>query len=367
MGRDITRRDFLNGVSIAITSSLLSCRREPPYPPAFTGMRGSHDGSWEPAHEMKDGAFWENVTDTGETYDLIVVGGGISGLAAAHFFRKSVGGQARILILDNHDDFGGHAKRNEFTSSDGRFLIGYGGSQSIDTPSGFSHETIGLFEELGIALERFHSAFDGELYSSLGLSQGVFFDRESFGTDRLVVRRDLSWKDFATLMPLDPEAQSDLVRLYEDPTDYLGELTPAEKKQTLRAISYREFLEKHALVHEQVLRYFHTRTNGSFGIGIDGDSALICWRLGYPGMQGIDLPKAPVGRMGQLEPTQNRDPYIFHFADGNASIPRLLVRSLIPAVATGNTMEDVVTARFDYGRLDDESSARSASGSIAPS
>ena len=363
MGRDITRRDFLNGVSIAVTSSLFSCRDETPlvgdapYPPALTGLRGDHDGSWEAAHKMKDGATWGNATDTGETYDLVVVGGGISGLAAAHFFRKSVGNEARILVLDNHDDFGGHAKRNEFTSSNGRFLIGYGGSQSIDTPSGFSDESIGLFEELGIELERFHSAFDGDLYSSLGLSRGTFFDRESFGTDRLVVRRDLSWEDFAALMPLDPEAQRDLVRLHEEPKDYLAELAPAEKKEKLRAISYLEFLEKHARVHEQVLRYFQTRTNGQFGIGIDGVSALIGWRLGFPGMKGIDLPTGAVGRMGQLEPTQKRDPYIFHFPDGNASIPRLLVRSLIPAVASGNTMEDVVTARFDYTRLDDESSA----------
>ena len=84
IGRDITRQDFLNGVSIAVTSSLVSCSGETPftdgspYPPALTGMRGSHDGSWEAAHEMKDGASWEDAADTGETYDLIVVGGGIS-------------------------------------------------------------------------------------------------------------------------------------------------------------------------------------------------------------------------------------------------------------------------------------------------
>ncbi len=183
---------------------------------------------------MKDGASWEDAADTGETYDLIVVGGGISGLAAAHFFRKSVGAKARILVLDNHDDFGGHAKRNEFTSSNGRFLIGYDGSQSIDTPSGFSHETKELFEELGIELERFHGAFDDELYSSLGLSRGTFFDRENFGTDRLVVRRDLSWEDFAALMPLDPETQRDLVRLHEEPKDYLAELAPDDESSAVR-------------------------------------------------------------------------------------------------------------------------------------
>ena len=87
------------------------------YPPALTGMRGSHPGSFDAAHSLRDGTFWDSAgkpQDTGETYDLIVVGGGISGLAAAHFYRKAAGDSARILILDNHDDFGGHAKRNEF-------------------------------------------------------------------------------------------------------------------------------------------------------------------------------------------------------------------------------------------------------------
>ena len=67
-------------------------------------------------------------------YDLVVVGGGISGLAAAWFYRRAAGADARILILDNCDDFGGHAKRNEFRPTDQRLLIGYGGSQSIQSP-----------------------------------------------------------------------------------------------------------------------------------------------------------------------------------------------------------------------------------------
>ena len=86
------------------------------YPPTLTGLRGNHPGSFEGAHRLRDGDFWSQagkITDTSEAYDLVVVGGGISGLAAAHFYRARHA-DARILILDNHDDFGGHAKRNEF-------------------------------------------------------------------------------------------------------------------------------------------------------------------------------------------------------------------------------------------------------------
>src|SRR3984893_996536 len=131
MRRAITRRDFLNGVAIGVggalgAETLLAAAALDEYapekyannvPPALMGMRGNHDGTFTFAHRLRDGESWDAdgaAAKTGEIYDLVVVGGGISGLAAAYFYRKSAGRHARILILDNHDDFGGHAKRNEF-------------------------------------------------------------------------------------------------------------------------------------------------------------------------------------------------------------------------------------------------------------
>ena len=111
MGRGITRRDFLNGVALTVGAAILPSdllaaadmqagREKSPdyYPPALTGLRGSHPGSFEVAHSLRDGTFWDQAgtpVDTGETYDLVVVGGGISGLSAAHFFRKAAGPKAR--------------------------------------------------------------------------------------------------------------------------------------------------------------------------------------------------------------------------------------------------------------------------------
>ena len=122
------------------------------YPPTLNGMRGSHPGAFEVAHSLRDGTFWEKAgkpVETGEEYDLVVVGGGISGLAAAYFYRKQAGPSARILILDNHDDFGGHAKRNEFHLG-GRMLLTNGGTVSIESPFPYSKEARGLLAELGI-------------------------------------------------------------------------------------------------------------------------------------------------------------------------------------------------------------------------
>src|SRR5882672_9099154 len=138
---DITRRDFLNGTALTIAAGLtpidqisaqiLADPRR--YPPALTGMRGHHAGSFEIGHDLRDGkTFALDGVPIEERYDLVVVGGGISGLAAAWFYRRA-SPAARILILDNHDDFGGHAKRNELTL-DGRRIIGYGGSESMQSP-----------------------------------------------------------------------------------------------------------------------------------------------------------------------------------------------------------------------------------------
>ena len=88
-------------------------------------------------------------TDTRETYDLVVVGGGISGLSAAHFYRQRAGQSARILVLDNHDDFGGHAKRNEFHLG-GRMLLMNGGTAGIDSPTKYSATADGLLKSLGV-------------------------------------------------------------------------------------------------------------------------------------------------------------------------------------------------------------------------
>ncbi len=357
MDRRIARRDFLNGVGVALTGSLLGNswleaaglralrteERTSTYPPALTGMRGSHPGSFEVAHRLRDGPWPDPGVDTGESYDLLVVGGGLSGLAAAHFFRRIAGSDARILILDNHDDFGGHAKRNEFRHGD-RLLIGYGGTQSIDTPSGYSAEAIGLLRAIGIEVERFYEYFDQQLFRSMRLERAVFFDKETFGADRLVVgETSRPWKQFLAEAPLSDAARRDIARLYEAKTDYLAGLGKDQKLEKLRRTSYRDFLLKIAHAHPDVLPFFQARPHGFWALGIDALPALDLVRYGYPGGAGMDVDEGSARR---------KEPYIFHFPDGNASVARLLVRSLVPAAVPGATMEDVVTSRVDYTRLD---------------
>jgi spermidine dehydrogenase len=439
MDRDITRRDFLNGIAVgaggllaaawlpgmgipgggplpspwgAARAGVVSGPQDAPgyYPPARTGMRGSHPGSYEVGHAMRDGTFWKVAgapVQTGEHYDLVVVGGGISGLSTAHFYRAR-NPSARILILDNHDDFGGHAKRNEFRPR-GRLLLTNGGTWSIESPFNYSPVAAGLLTTLGIdppALEEQCSRPD----TYRGLESAVFFDHETFGADRLVTgvpsraRRDRNastgvanqpqskqrvrdslrdrslgslpetypallplmpqqqaahesaWRNFLAKTPLAAAAQRDIVRIQTEVVDYMPGLTSDQKKDKLWRMSYKDYLLHVVKADPGVIPYYQTRTHGLYGIGIDAVPAQDCWAIGLPGFEGLALDRTPTG--GRLsftaagDVTPGKKPYFFHFPDGNASIARLLVRSLVPGAIPGSSAEDIVTARVDYAKLD---------------
>jgi spermidine dehydrogenase len=327
------------------------------YPPALTGLRGSHAGSFEVAHALRDGKEWPDVVVDQESYDLIVVGGGISGLAAAYFYRQHAGRNSKILVLDNHDDFGGHAKRNEFRAGE-RLLLGYGGTQSIEAPGRYSKEAIGLLTELGIYVQRFYKYYDRKLYASKKLNNAVFFDKETFGEDRLVLGAGAQFDPNAFIsaktadrMPIAEAARKDLARLQNETIDYLPDLNPEQKRAKLSKTSYKDFLLQHAKVHPDLVKVFQTLPHDLYCVGIDAVSAENCRGLGYPGFSGMKIASRRRPREEGPE-----EPYIFHFPDGNASIARLLVRTLVPGSAPGHTMEDIVTAKMNYARLDDPES-----------
>ena len=374
MHRSITRRDFIGGVAVGIgaTAWAAGCGPgEPPvpsdpgferaadyYPPAKVGLRGSHDGSFEAAHRLKDGRMsLDGAVDLREAYDLVVVGGGISGLAAAHYFRQRAGAAARVLVLDNHDDFGGHAKRNEF-SHGGRTYIGYGGTQSIDSPAPYSATAKGLITELGIDVASYQRVLDGNLYKGLGLSGATFFDKETFGADKLVVGSSRNpTKEFLAQSPLDGKVQAQILRLVNEKRDVMPGLSSAEKKARLARMSYTDFVVKTWGLDPAVLGIYQTRTYGLFGFGVDAVPAQDAWALGLPGFQGLNL--EPGNGPGQNYDSMHHpdaEDYYFHFPDGNASIARLLVRRLVPEAVPGTTSDDAVTARVDYAKLDDAAS-----------
>jgi spermidine dehydrogenase len=350
LDRAISRRDFLNGVSVAIGASLLpACgRNDEPisdlpaayYPPAETGMRGSHPGSFEVAHATVQGQQWAAET-SGEHYDLVVVGAGISGLSAAYLYRRDVNPNARILILDNHDDFGGHAKRNEFTL-DGKTFIGYGGTMLIESPKTYPKIAKQVIRELGIDTDRRSEFYHEDLWASQGVGRVSFFDKETFGRDYLATGQfDLG--DSINDAPLSESAKAELKRLLADEQDYLQGMTPKERRAVLESHSWRAYLQKFGKFGDEVLAFVQKWPHGVWAIGADALPAWMAWLEEYPGFAGMDIGHEEEGEY---------DDRGFYFPDGNASVARLLVRKLIPEVAAGNSMEDIVAARFDYSTLD---------------
>jgi spermidine dehydrogenase len=367
MDRRIPRRDFLNGVAIGIagavarstTAAALGTLAQPggsataAYPPARTGLRGNYPAAVEEFDAVRAGAFAQFPpldVDTHENFDLVIVGGGISGLAAAHFWRRALGAKQKILILDNHDDFGGHAKRNEFIYQ-GRTYIGYGGTMGISTPYPYSYTAKRLVEELGIEVARNAEFLNRDAFQKLNLGPGIFFDKEHFGENRLVSGNGrIPWPEFFAKAPLSDAVRADLVRVHGKNPDYMAGMSVEEKIAALAKMSWLDFLLKHAKVHPDAILFFRGQ-GGRNNKRVDTTPALEAAQRGSVGFNGLGL---------ELKGTEfQQGSYTFHFPDGNASLARLLVNRLVPSAFPGGkalAMDSIVQVRPDYARLDEDAS-----------
>ncbi|HYH60314.1 MAG TPA: NAD(P)-binding protein, partial [Solirubrobacterales bacterium] len=378
LDRPITRRDFLDGVAIgagALTLGgfLQACdlggrdgetSAPGPRPEEGTGLHGLTDASFEIPHRLRDGTFWATAPrpeDTGERYDLIIVGAGISGLAAARYWQHLEGEDRKILILDPLEQPGGHAAQNNFTANgDGggaRTLIGYGGSQTIDSPSAYSAPAAALIEDIGIDLAAFRRYFDRGFNKRFGLGQATFFDEETYGRDHLGVGVEPKILRDA---PLAGETKLELLGLLRQPPDPYAELGDAEAKAELAKLTYLEFLERHAELGAESLGYLQNITDDEWGYGIDALGAIDAWADAYPGMDGMGLDRSrpdPANSPSEWKLWDASDPYIHHFPQGNAGVARSIIRRLIPSAVPGEGMESIALAELDYGELDSEATA----------
>ncbi|MCP2339669.1 NAD(P)/FAD-dependent oxidoreductase [Actinomadura rupiterrae] len=386
MHRKISRRDFMDGMAVAVggavaAGALSGCSAgsygglhnevaTPPdgwnyagagnkaYPPAMTALRGSTNPAMRVPHELRDGFYWEgrkSVRDSGERYDLIVVGAGISGLSAAHYYKQRKP-DAKILILDNHDDFGGHARRNEFRPN-GQLLIGYGGSQSIEAPSVWSPQAKKLLTDLGIEVQKFNTYYNQNFNKQWKLNDSEFFTRDLFSGDHLAVMQD-DTQTAQTLAsaPMSEQAKAAFLALQDKPGDYLPGLPDEQKKLKLVELTYKQYLRDYAKMPDEVLNYLQTFTSDEWGFGIDAFGAIDAWAEDYPGFGGLKLnrTKQPYKYCGPTVQLQwNEDePYIYHFPDGNNGICKLLIGQLIPNTGAPATMDAEPLARIDYTKLD---------------
>ena len=354
MDRAITRRDFMNGVAMSVAAtygSKLLGQTAPPeaadtYPPLRSGLRGNYPAAISEFDNIRAGKYTRFPVAAGditESYDLVIVGAGISGLSAAHFYRKALGEDQKILILDNHDDIGGHAKRNQFEYG-GKTFLGFGGTMAIATPYPYSYGAKALLEELGIDVKRYPDFINHKLDTDYKMRAAMFFDKEHCGEDRTVAGMGRTpWKEFFVQSPLSAAAQADLVRLHGKNPDYMAGMSVEEKKARLARISYQDYLLHIAKMDPGALPVFlgdGERNNKR----VDTLPALEAAEHGSIGFNGLGL---------KLEESFNEGSFFFHFPDGNASVARLLVSRLVPAALPGDqSMSTIVGARLLYDQLD---------------
>ena len=363
----IARRDFINGTLVAAGASMfpfksssqavIAALKPEYYPPALTGLRGSHPGSNEHAHSraLTNQIDWGPTTDLKEEYDLVVVGGGISGLSAAYFYQQQHGRDKKVLILDNHDDFGGHAKRNEHRI-DGVTRISYGGSQSLVEPN-HAHEIVRkLLEDIGVNLDRFKTAYDTDFFKRHNLGAVTYFNKKVFGEDKVVQHPYCNYPNYVEGL------QS--AKLSSKEAAQQAPLSDSGKEQLLRVLNGG--LHKLKVPKEELLNY--TRTHLYFDylkdtLGVNDPGVLRMARhsgldWGSTGTELMSIAAArSCGALGfaPVAVYDEDNPYIHHFPDGNAGVARALVKWLIPGVARGNSAEELVLAKFNYAKLDKSS------------
>jgi len=286
-----------------------------------------------------------------------VVGGGISGLAAAYFYQQKHGADKKVLILDNHDDFGGHAKRNEHTI-DGNTRISYGGSQTLTNPRRASSIVLSLLEDIGVNVQRFKTAYDTSFFKRHDLGGVTYFNEEIFGEDKVVQHpfcnypnyvegiqgAKLSNEEAVGQAPLSEKGKEQLLRVLNGGLHTLN-VPQNELRDYIRSTPYFDYLKNTLGVDDPgVLRMArHSGLDwGSSGTDLMSIAgAKRCGALGF-------APKAVY---------DEDNPYIHHFPDGNAGIARALVKKLVPNVAKGRNAEELVLSEFNYAELDKSSNA----------
>jgi len=355
MNEPISRRDFVNGALLVGAGLLVRGAAPATISPAdawdgYGGIgdyRQSNGNTYEvmtTAHAARDGAFERSLAsaiDTGEMYDLVSVGGGLSGLAAAVFFQKNKGG--RCLVIDNHAIFGGEAKRNEFLV-DGQRLVAHQGSAIFLVPQkgGYTDRVYDL-----IGMDR--SAFNYQSWRGpspeMPLSHSPYDEPKNYGFyfgaqfgKRPGVWVIDPWGRKLEGAPLSDAVKTELMRWRTIHDDGPRPQTEGDAiSRQLDSITLEEHLmARHHISRETVRTFLSPVEGGGYGLGPDVLSAYCNYAIEtqFPG-DGDDA-------LGDQM-----------FPDGNSGFARLMVKTLIPdAFAGPRTVEAVWSNRVHFGALD---------------
>jgi spermidine dehydrogenase len=274
-----------------------------------------------------------------------------------------MGPGARILVLDNHDDFGGHAKRNEFHYK-GRMLLGLGGAQNLDMPDNYGLITKGVLKDLGIDADAMKAnTADDFAMANLAANNVLALPGPNGhvtvgGNWVLSMHGKGDYEAMVRALPIPAAEQEKLIALFGGDKDYLGDLSLSQKFDYVSTVSYSRFLLDRVGLDKETLPILDAVLRVGNGFTGWNHAVIEAFALAAPGMQGMGW-LASMGHSLAMSAATS----LFqarYFPDGNASVARLLVHKLIPAVAPDTSgFEDIATSRFTYEALDrDENTIR---------
>ncbi len=345
----MTRRDFLNGVLIGSGTPLLAA--PPPSDAAWDGPGGvgdyrkSHGNPWKvlsTAHRIRDREFSADelsAEDTGEVFDLVIVGGGMSGLGAALHFQHTGRPRGTCLILDNHPIFGGESKRNEFVVQ-GQRLMAPQGANEFNVPTDIDSDAYEIFEQLKIPRRFDYQTVPDDL-------RGLEFDRTNYGFQHWLHApsfghhvgghwvRDF-WKKHASE---NLRTWKYANQKYFDGKDY---------RPWLDRLTYKQYIEHVMGLPSEVTRYADPILAAAMGLGCDALSAYAAHQIGLPGFAGLsgnaDLPV-------EFADAPETDWHMF--PGGNTGLARYIVKRLVPdSIPGGHALDAVVNGKLNFRALD---------------
>lgn len=363
----ITRKDFLNTALLGVGASLLATAAPATLlarvtatgtaPDALTGYGGVGDYATangntkavlDAAHKVRDGAYRQlaGVVETGETFDLLIVGGGISGLSAAYHFVKATEGTKTCLVLDNHPVFGGEARENEFLVNGVRIIAPQGSNQFGAPRAGSGNAADVLWADLKMPREFQFASLDPALnalripmdnYAHMdGVNEfqvdiGYYFDQRS-GAAKPTWLRNI-WQNDLADAPFSPAVKADLLKW----RNTNGETTDAFRRM-LDTMSYKQYLEKTLGLSPAVTGYIEPVVGLINGASPDAVSAFASQQIGMPAVSRVR------GRTGSLPQS---------FPGGNSTYARHFVKYLIPdAIAGDASFDGVLNNRINPAAFD---------------
>jgi spermidine dehydrogenase len=342
MDRSITRRDFLQGVALAVGASRV--RLEGGF-----DFQGQTAGAMALGHRVRDGELPREFADTGETYDLVVVGAGFAGLGAAYlYYYQQAPSEPSILLLDNHDEFGGHARRNVMEYGGAR-LIAPGGVFALEDLEDSPEEALEIFRRIGLDPQRLAEYRDPRFRERFGLSPAVVFDSRVFSGARTTWVNgwnETPYEEFFARAPLSDAARRDLVELYTTRKNYLPDAP--ELGAELHSMSWEKFVREKMGLGDEAVRFVDLYSTDLIGLGCDAASALEGYDIG-PGFFGMGgegfYEEGGILKYGYRP--------IYRYPDGNHTIARQLLKGILPDALTGpSTMEGVFNGELRAGELD---------------